>query len=1068
MSAARNRWPRWSKGWAVVSWAVFSLIVLLLAAVIVRPARLQEMRVFGLLTLLAAIGGLLVAVFLRQWRALRDQQRELAAIVGSAQEAIIGHLTDGTVTSWNPMAAKLFGFSAESALGRRMADLIVPAEEWGQTADWYARAAGGQAVPLRETRWRHRDGRSLDVMVSVARVRTGAAGEVRLADIICDISQRKADEARVAQVNALLQQQMEHELLSARDHLSIATEVAELGVWQWHLDDDSVVWNGRMFELYGYPPSPYAARVSREYWRARVHPDDLPAAEAALNAALAGGAHYAPVYRLRLPDGRTRVIQAAARVERDVHGQPLRVIGINRDITAQREYEDTLDAARELAESANRAKAAFLSNMSHEIRTPMNAILGLAFLLEAAELPSSERDVVRKIRVAGRSLLGIINDILDFSKIEAGNLTLEQAPFSLSDLLDNLSTIMTANASNKDIELVIRSPAPAIDRLVGDALRLEQILINLTGNAIKFTQQGFVEVSIWPQRIDDTEVTLQFAVTDSGIGIAPEKQAALFRPFIQVDDSTTRHFGGTGLGLAISRRLVEMMGGRIVLRSEEGVGSTFSFAVTLARETPGTSAQAELQRLNVFIADDNAIALNALTFAAEGLGWRAAVTSSGRQALAALKARSNIDVVILDWKMPDLSGLAVAKSYREAREGLGAPILLMATAFSREALLADPDAALIDGVVTKPVTPSCLYNAVARAIQQRQGQSAPPALAGEAGERLAGVRLLVVDDSDINQDVALRIFRYEGAEVLTAGNGQEALDWLQQHDGEVDLVLMDIQMPVMDGYEAARRIRQLPGADKLPIVALTAGAFQSQRDAAQAAGMNDYIAKPFDVDVAVTIIRRLCGKEALPPAFTRPAIAPPEPVQGVIAMARGLAIWRETAVYQQYLRKFARDYREVAPRIAHSNVADAKILTHKLKGVAGNLALVGVETAARVLDSQLAAGPPSADAVSDLVQAMDAALAAIDSYAGQEAARADPGVRLPREQLVELFNSLLTALETDDVDRIESRLKPLVAHLAAVDTAALRAAVEDFDFRGAEQAVLGLMHQYFPIEERRT
>jgi PAS domain S-box-containing protein len=1045
-------------------------------SVIEHQVFLFELRGFLFLLLLGSVAGLLLTIYQRQRRAMHAHQAELAAIVNSAQEAIIGHLEDGTVTSWNPMATRLFGYTAAEAIGGNLAGLIVPVDRLDEANQWYRAAASGQDLPIRETCRHHRNGDTLDVAVSVTLMHTDEQGVPRLADTIRDITQQKANEAHLKEVNALLEKQMQHELLTTRDQLGIAIEVAELGVWSWILADNTLIWNERMFEMYGYPVSLRNEGLTYAHWRARVHPDDIDAAEAKLTASLAGSEVYDPIFRLNLPDGRVRFIQAGGQVERDDEGKPLRVTGINRDITTQREYEDTLDAARKQAEAASRAKADFLSNMSHEIRTPMNAILGLAFLLDKSELSSHARELVLKIRAAGRSLLGIINDILDFSKIEAGSLTLEQAPFSLGDLLDNLSTIMATNVGDKDLELVITPPPPAIDRLVGDALRLEQVLINLTSNAIKFTEQGFVEVSIRPLRIAEDVVCLKFSISDSGIGIAHDKQAELFRPFTQADASTTRRFGGTGLGLAISRKLVEMMGGKISLMSEPGNGSSFSFSLTLPREASARYAHPEMAGLNVFIADDNRIALDALSVAATGLAWRVKTASSGAEALDALKQHKDLDVVILDWKMPDHSGLTVARAYYESLRGEAPPIILMATAYSREALLEEQDIALIDGVIIKPVTSSCLYNAVARALKQRQGGTVAEHI--PSGNRLSGLHILVVDDSDINRDVAQRIFSYEGAEVYLAENGQEALDWLRGHADSVDLVLMDIQMPVMDGYEAARRIRQQPEWKDLPIVALTAGAFKTQRDAAREAGMNDYIAKPFDIDEAVARIQHVCGLAAVAPdspavAATEPASArvgrvPGLPASSALQAARGLEIWREAEVYKRYLRKFARDYLFIAQQIAQSDTTTAKSLTHKLKGVAGNLALSGVEKAARVLDEKLAADVDSAQAKLDLTQEMAHAISAIKAYAGEEDSSSESRPAIPKGELAELFNALLEALDSDDIEQIETAMLPLIEHLDAVTLSGIKAAVEDFDFRGAEQAVLGLVHRLFPEEERES
>jgi len=1031
------------------------------AAVIADKVRQLELTVFASLVLAGAAAALLMLAFRRQRRALHAHQAELAAIVSSAQEAVIGYLEDGTVTSWNPAASRLFGLATAEAIGANLFALIVPESLREDARRSAQRAADRQNVPMRETQRLCQDGRMVDVILSTTYTHTGEDGVPRLADTIRDITQQKESEARVQAVNALLERRIQHELHSTRDKLGIAVDMAELGIWNWELADNRLIWNERMFDIYGYPRTQAQSGVSYADWRERVHPDDLPRVEALLQSTVAGVGVYDPTFRVQWPDGRIRFVQAGGRVERDDEGRPIRVFGINRDITAQRAYEDTLNAAREQAEAASRAKADFLSNMSHEIRTPMNAILGLAFLLEKAELPGHARELVQKIRSAGRSLLGIINDILDFSKIESGNLTLERAPFSLSRLLDNLSTIMATSAGDKELELVIKPP-PGVDLLQGDALRLEQVLINLTSNAIKFTERGFVEVDIRTLAQDEETVRLSFAITDSGIGIAAEQQTELFRPFTQADASTTRRFGGTGLGLAISRQLVDLMGGSIRLRSAPGVGSCFSFELVLPRERETRYAPPELAGLSVFIADDNDIALEALRVAAGGLDWRAQTASSGSEAMEILRKNADFDVVILDWKMPDHSGLDVAKDYYQSLQGKIRPIVLMVTAYARETLLEEPDIALVDGVIVKPVTPSVLYNAVAHAVRMRQGVGGGSETLS-ARQRLDGVRLLVVDDSDINRDVAERIFRYEGAEVYLACDGQQALDWLDAHPAGVDLVLMDIQMPVMDGFEASRRIRQLPQWRELPIVALTAGVFKTHSDAARAAGMDDYIAKPFDIDLAVDRIRHACGLD-IEDRGSRPVPAH-EPGAATLNIALGLEIWREEAVYQQYLRKFARDYQTIVQQISACDADAARQLAHKLKGVAGNLALSEVEDAARHINDALSNGGETAPALAGLAQALTLALAAIRRYAGDD----DPGEEwLPvvsSAVLAERFDILLAALDSDDIDRIEAALQPLAEQLGSAVSSGLRSAVEDFDFRRAEHLVLGLALRLLPPSE---
>ena len=736
-----------------------------------------------------------------------------------------------------------------------------------------------------------------------------------------------------------------------------------------------------------------------------------------------------------------------------------------------------LAEAKNAAVAASHAKGEFLANMSHEIRTPMNAVLGIAYLLRKSRLPDEASELVEKICTAGRSLQGIIDDILDYSKIESGHLQIEQATFCLGDVLGRVASIMSANVGDKEIELVIAPPPSGIDQLSGDALRLEQVLVNLTGNAIKFTTHGHVEVTIDILSQDDSLVSLRFAVVDTGIGIAAHQQKELFQPFTQADTSTTRRFGGSGLGLAISRRLVALMGGTIGLSSIENSGSEFWFTLCFEKAVSTHLSAPEMANLHVLIADDNPVSLASLGITATGLGWHPLTATSGsaaiEQALAGHATGSHNDVIILDWKMPGMDGLQAAHAIHDTLKGDHAPIILMVTAYSRDSLLAEPGAGLVDDVLSKPVTASSLYNAVARARRVRLGDIAPTA--ESASLRLQGLRLLVVDDSDINREVSSRIFAGEGALITLANDGRQALDWLQEHGSEVDLVLMDVQMPVMDGYEATRAIRADPALMHLPVVALTAGAFREMQTAAHDAGMDDYIAKPFDVEVAIAMIQRLTG-HVFADTGTASYIAAaahrnkaPELVEDLpgLVLKKGLAIWRDSDVYKRYLRKFARDYADSASLIAAAEPEAGAALAHKLKGAAGSLALKEVEDAAMVINSALRIGG-SADTTSALLAlqtTLARALASIELYAPPESAVMSAAA-IDNVMTPSLLNKILVALNADDPSVVEPLLKELRLRLPDEQLAGLMAAIDDFDFRGGETATLLIASQLGLVLEK--
>ncbi|HZK89909.1 MAG TPA: response regulator [Stellaceae bacterium] len=738
--------------------------------------------------------------------------------------------------------------------------------------------------------------------------------------------------------------------------------------------------------------------------------------------------------------------------------------------------------ARE-AEAAGEAKARFLANMSHEIRTPMNAVLGLAYLLEKARLGADELDLVRKLRVAGRALLAIINDILDFSKIEAGRLEIEQAPFRLADVLDNLAAIMATNMADRDLELIISSPPKEVELLIGDALRLQQVLTNLASNAIKFTQAGEVSVQVTIEDRRESSLTLRFSVRDTGVGISPEQQVAIFAPFAQADSSTTRRFGGTGLGLAISGSLVAAMGGELGVISEPGRGSEFWFTVPFGVPAERRDAVPAMARLHVLIADDNAMVREVLTATTGSLNWTAEAVAGGEAAVDRILSSANdqpsCDVVLLDWAMPNMDGLAAARAIRAGGGQRQTVLIIMVAAFALPKVQAvmEGEPGLVDAVVTKPVISSSLYNAVGEALRHRDGEIEPAVGDRQPiDQRLAGLRVLVVDDSDINREVARRILEAEGAVVALAGDGRAAVALLAERPTAVDAVLMDVQMPVMDGHEACRRIRADLGLDRLPIVALTAGAFRSEEDAALAAGMNGFVAKPIDVDRMIVVLQRLTGRQPqavaksgdLDPLTTGAAPAGAEPV---LDMTAGLRVWGDEAVYRRYLHRFVEEYGETGHRIAALLAAgdrsSAAAISHKLKGVAGNLALPRVANMAAELNVRLTdADAPVVDLPAALQAAIDAALTVIaalpvpDTSSRPATYAAAPAESTGNRRATgELLGDLLRALDRDNPDATEPILAALASHLPAEQLSAIASRVEAFEFRAAETLITTMAEQ---------
>gem|GEM_PF-3998612 len=568
---------------------------------------------------------------------------------------------------------------------------------------------------------------------------------------------------------------------------------------------------------------------------------------------------------------------------------------------------DEQEAAQERAEAGSRAKSEFLANMSHEIRTPLNAVLGLAQVLTRTRLAAEQRDYVDKILTSGRSLLGIVNDILDYSKIDAGKLVLEPTRFRLDQILANLAGILTVSTRDKALDVVIDVAPDVPDRLVGDALHLEQVLINLTSNAIKFTHQGRICLGIRKldpsatDRLADTEKTvLRFEVRDTGIGIAAQTQARLFSSFAQADSSSTRRYGGTGLGLAICKRIVALMNGEIGVDSAPGQGSTFWFTAAFqvdpadaaapvdAHELAGRPAVPLQGPLQVLVVDPDPSALAALRGMIHRINGEAICVSSGAQARAWLDAApASCAFSLVDGRVPQ-GEWELLRPASGKHSGRGPPLVLMLTPHDADHL--DPTCPALFRVtqtIVKPVTADGL-----RALIKTLATEPPrlpdrpvavgadngcggekshdsstglgPAVKTETGEpaRLAGLTILLVEDNEINQDVARSILEMEGARVVVVEDGAEAVDCLRTDAAHFSLVLMDVQMPVMDGLEATRAVRTDLGLDQLPVIALTAGTLPTDREACRAAGMNDFIPKPIDAEHMISAIRTAAGDAA--------------------------------------------------------------------------------------------------------------------------------------------------------------------------------------------------------------
>jgi len=813
-----------------------------------------------------------------------ESEEKLRLILESTGEPIYGVDVNGLCTFCNEACLRVLGYSSSDQLiGKNMHDLIHHTHSDGSLFDihdcriFMALKGGEGSHADGELMWRS-DGSSFPAEYwSYPQVSN--ENVVGAVVVFQDISDRI---------------QAQDKLRLANERLQLATSAANVGVWDYDVVNNVLVWDDMMFKLYGIQPDQFSGAY--EAWENGLHPDDLAGANAAIQKALRGEGYFTPEFRVVWPtDGSVHYLKANALVIRAENGNPVRMIGTNWDIT-DRKLADTkqaeftkqierknieLDEALTLANAATQAKSEFLANMSHEIRTPMNGVIGMTELLLDTDLNGEQQRYAETIRASGESLLYLINDILDFSKIEAGKLEMETLNFDLMHLLDDFTDIHAANAHAKGLELLCSFDPGVPLYLQGDPGKLRQVLNNLVGNAIKFTLEGQIAVRVSVLEQSETECLLDFSVRDTGIGIPEDKMAILFDQFTQVDASTTRHFGGTGLGLAISKRLSEMMGGEIGVNSNVGQGSEFWFTVRMGKQLGVSQGDAEtsavLEGVKVLIVDDNPTNCDILSTHLSHWGMRPFEVQDapkGLQALyRALDENDPFQMAVIDMQMPGMDGAALGRAIK-ADPRIADTRMLMLTSLGRRG-----DAQFFKEIgfaayATKPVRHSELFNilqAVLTDFRDSDGQAIITRNSSmEMIPHFNGERILLVEDNITNQQVAKGILMKMGLNVDAVANGEEALKALRM--SPYDLVLMDLQMPVMGGVEATMEIRDLQSKvlnHDIPIIAMTANAMQGDREKCFDAGMNGYVAKPvIPITLAAELTKWLLRKQSSQPEIS--------------------------------------------------------------------------------------------------------------------------------------------------------------------------------------------------------
>jgi PAS domain S-box-containing protein len=764
--------------------------------------------------------------------ALKESEEKFRRITNSAYDAII--MIDGNerITYWNRAAENIFGYSQAELLGEGVFKLLSTTTSFQETLRQFRemrKGEKGRTLSTFELMAVRKDGTEFPIELSLSAVKI--KGELNGVAVIRDITERKRSEKA---------------LKLEKERAELLYKVVPSAIFTTDISGRVTSFNDKASEILGYPPEEVINK----------HCSLFGIEKYCSGCEIKKGETLVPKLgvecEVKRKDGKIRIISKNADMLKDPNGVVIGYIQSFEDITERKQAELELQKAKEAAEAATRAKSEFLANMSHEIRTPMNAVIGMTGLLLCSELNEEQREYVETVRKSGEDLLTIINDILDFSKIESGKMKLENQPFNLRDCIEECIDLHASQASDKKLELgyIIADETPQI--LKGDVTRLRQILNNLLSNAVKFTNKGEIFVQVGSKKLSNNQHRIHFSVKDTGIGIPQEKINQLFQSFTQVDASITRKFGGTGLGLAISRHLTALMGGKMWVESEEGKGSIFHFDIIAADAgdydmLSESLGKAKLTGKRILIVDDNATNRKVISMQAKSFGMITTEVESAQLALALLEDKHAFDIALLDMQMPGMDGMTLAKKIKSMQNGEALPLIMLSSVGSQDKRKQN---GLFSAFLVKPIRQQQLYNALTRVfgngVTSVDHVKLQFTIDSEMAKKLP-LRILLAEDNPVNQKLATRILNKLGYRAEVAGNGLEVLQALERQP--YDIVLMDVQMPEMDGLEATKIIkRNVNGKQQPYIIAMTALAMEGDRERCMEAGMDDYISKPIRVD----------------------------------------------------------------------------------------------------------------------------------------------------------------------------------------------------------------------------